>query len=58
LELFQWGEAWEHISYERIGEEAADVFIYLLMFADSVGIDLIEAANHKIAANEKKYPVR
>jgi len=41
---------------EAIGEEMADVFIYLVCLADRLGIDLIKAVEHKMALNKKKYP--
>ncbi len=41
---------------ERVRLEAADVFIYLLRLADRLGIDLLDAAERKIALNEQKYP--
>ncbi len=36
--------------------ELADVFIYLLRVADKLGVDLLQAADDKIALNEQKYP--
>ncbi|MBE0576844.1 MAG: nucleotide pyrophosphohydrolase [Desulfuromonadales bacterium] len=42
---------------EEISLELADVFVYLLRLSDKLGIDLVEAANRKMALNEKKYPV-
>jgi NTP pyrophosphatase (non-canonical NTP hydrolase) len=41
---------------ERVRLELADVFIYLLRIADTLGVDLLRAADDKIALNEKKYP--
>ena len=41
---------------ERVRLELADVFIYLLRIADRLGVDLLVAANDKIALNERKYP--
>lgn len=41
---------------EQIGHELADVFVYLIRLSDKLGIDLIEAANSKMALNEEKYP--
>lgn len=40
----------------EIGEEAADVQIYLLILADKLGIDLIGAVEAKIEKNRSKYP--
>jgi dCTP diphosphatase len=36
--------------------EAAEL-IYLLRMADKLGVDLLRAADDKIAQNERKYPV-
>ncbi|HJR68437.1 MAG TPA: nucleotide pyrophosphohydrolase [Gammaproteobacteria bacterium] len=41
---------------ERVRLELADVFIYLLRMADTLGVDLLEAADDKIGLNERKYP--
>ena len=39
-----------------LGEELADVFIYLVRLADVLGIDLLDAAASKVAANAARYP--
>jgi NTP pyrophosphatase (non-canonical NTP hydrolase) len=41
---------------ERVRLEVADVFIYLLRLADKLGVDVMRAAEDKIALNEQKYP--
>ncbi len=41
---------------ERVRLELADVFIYLLRVADKLDVDLLRAADDKIAQNERKYP--
>lgn len=41
----------------RLGEECADVFLYLLLLCERAGIDLMAAASAKIVANAAKYPV-
>jgi dCTP diphosphatase len=41
---------------ERVRLELADVFIYLLRLADRLDVDLMRAADDKIALNERKYP--
>ena len=41
---------------ERVRLELADVFIYLLRLADTLEVDLMRAADDKIAQNERKYP--
>lgn len=58
LEHFQWLTAEDAIKKDKqaIADEAADVFIYLLQFADVLGIDLKEAAQQKIKKNALKYP--
>jgi NTP pyrophosphatase (non-canonical NTP hydrolase) len=40
----------------RLGEECADVFLYLLMVCERAGIDLTAAADAKIDANAKRHP--
>jgi NTP pyrophosphatase (non-canonical NTP hydrolase) len=42
--------------HERVRLELADVFIYLLRLADRLDVDLLRAADDKIALNERKYP--
>jgi dCTP diphosphatase len=41
---------------ERVRLELADVFIYLLRITDKLGVDLLQAADDKIALNEQRYP--
>jgi NTP pyrophosphatase (non-canonical NTP hydrolase) len=41
---------------ERVRLELADVFIYLLRLADKLGVDIMSAAEDKVALNERKYP--
>jgi NTP pyrophosphatase (non-canonical NTP hydrolase) len=36
--------------------ELADILIYLVRTADQLGVDLIAAAEDKIALNERRYP--
>lgn len=64
LELTQWKqsddfekEAMQEPMRQRLREECADVLLYLLLVAERTGIDLQQAANEKIAANNLKYPV-
>ncbi len=38
-------------------DELADVFIYLLRLAHTLGIDLVAAAHKKMAKNIQKYPI-
>ena len=62
MEHFQWKDEGESKKYaeehrEEIGDECADVFIYLLEFCHQAGIDLIAVAHRKIEKNAVKYPV-
>lgn len=43
---------------ERIGEEVADVLLYLLQVADHCEIDLAQAVKSKLARNALKYPAK
>jgi NTP pyrophosphatase (non-canonical NTP hydrolase) len=59
LELFQWAPAHAAPSESLIKDaasEAADVLIYLMLFADRLGFDLLDAANSKVAENERRFP--
>jgi NTP pyrophosphatase (non-canonical NTP hydrolase) len=40
----------------QVSEELADAFIYLVRLSDQLQIDLLEAADQKLAVNESKYP--
>ena len=62
VEHFQWMTEQESrqldvATREKVGQELSDTFVYLLRIAEVCGIDLIEAANKKIALNALKYPV-
>jgi len=62
MEIFQWltEEQSRHLPEDKMAElegELADVLIYLVRLADRLGIDLIDAANAKLAVNEARYPV-
>jgi NTP pyrophosphatase (non-canonical NTP hydrolase) len=62
LEKFQWlsEDQSRNLSPEllpAVGEEAADVLLYLIQLSDKLGIDLIVAARDKLERNAQKYPV-
>ena len=62
LEHFQWkdkAQAERHAleNKDAVGEEIADVAIYLLELADNLGIDLEKAILAKLDRNAEKYPV-
>lgn len=40
----------------RLGEELADIQLYLLRLADVVGVNLAEAARNKLAAGVVRFP--
>ena len=65
LELFQWLTPQEarHLTdnaadKERVGDELADVLLYLLQLADHTGVDLEQAVAAKLAKNARKHPAR
>ncbi len=62
LEHFQWlteaqSRQLSQEQCDRVSLEMGDVLIYLVMLADKLGIDLIDAATRKVAINADKYPV-
>lgn len=62
LEPFQWltQEESRNLSEakkEAVRQEMADVFIYLISLANCLDIDLLKAAEAKLAINAAKYPV-
>lgn len=64
LELTQWKNDAEvealpgdPASHEALRDECADILLYLLLIANTAGIDLAEAARSKLLKNAQKYPV-
>ena len=62
LEHFQWlteaqSQSLSADKREQVAAEAADVFLYLLRLCDTLGIDLLAAAQRKLVVNGEKYPV-
>ena len=62
-EVFQWmtpeesqGAHHYPVLKQRIGEEVADVLLYLLQVADHSEIDIAQAVRDKLARNALKYP--
>jgi NTP pyrophosphatase (non-canonical NTP hydrolase) len=43
---------------DGVADEIADVVMFAMLLADRLGIDLAEAITAKLAANERKYPVK
>ena len=64
LELFQWLTEEQSVTImtdperaQRVRDELADVFSYLLRLADVLDVDLVAALQAKIGTNERRYPV-
>ncbi len=62
LEHFQWLTAIQSATLsdekkQQVGYEMADILLYLIRLAERLDIDLIAAANEKIAINAIRYPV-
>lgn len=62
LEKFQWLTEAQSRTLSRkvqadVAEELADIFIYLQLLSDKLGVDLLAATKRKVAKNERKYPV-
>lgn len=56
LEIFQWGGG--NGSTEHIQDELADVLIYCINLANSMGVDLTKIILDKLQKNAIKYPVK
>jgi dCTP diphosphatase len=62
LEPFQWLTPEQSVRLDpgkrdEVEQEMADVLIYLIRLADVLDIDLMQAAERKLAINAAKYPV-
>lgn len=64
LELTQWKSdeeiealTAEPATAEALRDECADILLYLLLIAETAGIDLLAAARSKLAKNDEKYPI-
>lgn len=61
IEHFQWlspqaSAELESRTREEVAHELADVLLYLIRLADTLDIDLAEAARTKMMLNARKYP--
>lgn len=54
LECFQWDS---HYDIKQVKDELADIFLYSLIMAYQLNLDVEEIVNAKISRNEKRYPV-
>lgn len=62
VEHFQWRTPEQSADLDaktrdEVGQEIADILIYLTRLADVLDIDLLAAAENKLAINARKYPV-
>lgn len=62
LEHFQWKNDEEMAKHaiekkDEVGEELTDVFYWVLLLANKLDIDLVDAFEKKMAKNEAKYPI-
>jgi NTP pyrophosphatase (non-canonical NTP hydrolase) len=62
LEHFQWltedqSRKLDAATKEAVGQEIADVLLYLLQLADKLGLDVADEARKKLVLNAVKYPV-
>jgi NTP pyrophosphatase (non-canonical NTP hydrolase) len=61
LEHFQWltepqSQALDPAKKDEVALEMADILIYLVRLAERLDVDLVDAANRKVAINEQRYP--
>jgi NTP pyrophosphatase (non-canonical NTP hydrolase) len=61
VEHFQWLSEEESLdlpdsALKEVAEEIADIQIYLVRLADKLEIDILAAAEEKLAENDRKYP--
>lgn len=62
MEHFQWKNNQEIEEYiktnkEEIGHELADVFYWVLLMSNYLGLDLVESFKKKMIKNAEKYPI-
>ena len=53
LECFQWNDQFK---MDDVCEELADVYSYVLMMADAIGVDINDIALQKLEKTRSKYP--
>ena len=62
LEIFQWMSVEQSISLselelQKVEEEIADIFIYLLRLSDKLNIDIEKSVARKLEINAVRYPI-
>lgn len=55
MELYQWDEFTKD-DKQKASDELADILSYIILYADSLDIDIAEAFRHKLERNKQKYP--
>ena len=61
MEHFQWlteqqSASLQSETLQQVGEEIADVLLYLIRLSDQLNINLPETIKNKMAKNEQRYP--
>ncbi len=61
MEHFQWLSEAQSLDLPAeikpaVGEELADILLYLVRLSDKLDVDLLQAALHKLEKNALKYP--
>ncbi len=54
LECFQWSSDFDQ---EKTESELADVFIYCILMARALDVDINEIIQNKLKRNDEKYPI-
>ena len=64
VEIFQWmteeesnGVTQDQVTIDKVQDEVADIFLYLMRILSKTNIDLESAVKSKIKKNAEKYPV-
>ena len=60
VEIFQWlkDSDIKKVDKEKVFEQIADIFFYLLRIAEKMNIDIEKSFHKKMLINIKKYPVK
>ena len=61
LEPFQWlteeqSRELPPVQRQAVAEECADVLLYLVQLANTLGLDLVAEAHRKLEINERRFP--
>ena len=60
VEIFQWLKESDlkKVDKEKVADEIADIFFYLVRISQKMNIDIEKSFHHKMIKNIKKYPVK